>query len=704
MSIKFRKDGEIGYIEFDHPDSKVNILSAEVVKRLDSMIDEVGRNTTIKALAIVSKKKDIFIAGADIKEIEKISSPTDGAGKAKAGQDVFNKIEDLKIPTVAVIDGVAFGGGCELVLACKYRIATFNDKVRIGLPEVNLGILPGFGGTYRMPRLVGLSQGLALILQAKQVDSKKALKIGLVDRLVPSANMDYFIKEFISDVLAGKIRKPKKAKGLAGFQDNTWLGQQIVFIGAKMNVLNATKGFYPAPLKALETVKRNFYQSRGQGMITEHTAFGELVITDICKNLIHVFYMSEKFKKLSLSGADDVKPQAIRKSAVLGAGIMGGGIAQLLSYKGIWTRLKDISYDALAKGLQAAGYIYSQGVKKRVMTKADAQSSMARITTTVDYSGFADVDIVIEAVVENVEIKKKVFAELSNVAPKAILATNTSALSVTEMANATKDPTKVVGFHFFNPVHRMKLVEVITTNKASRETVVTALDLVKRLGKTPILVKDSCGFIVNRLLLGYINEAGFILDETGEMEAIDKLVTDFGMPMGPFVLSDEVGLDVGVKVMHILNNGFGDRYKLARIFEQVGEKKLLGKKAGKGFYIHSKKKRTPNPEIAELLAGRKIQPLNKEEALKRMIYFMINEAARCLEEGIVDGPDTIDIGMIFGTGFPPFHGGLLKYADHIGPGKIVDELQTLQRNLHADRFQPTKYLLQLKEQNRKFYP
>jgi len=708
MSLTLKIEDNVGFIEFDQEDSTVNLLTPDTLGHLDRLLEEVKAHASLSAVVIISKKKNVFIAGADIKEIEGITEWSVGEAKAKAGQDILNKLEDLKVPTIAVIDGVALGGGCELALACDYRLGTFNNKLRIGLPEVNLGFVPGFGGTYRLPRLVGLPEGLKLILAGKPIDGSKALRVGLIDRLVIQHNLEDSIKTFIADIQKGNLKnnKPRKPKkGFAGLLEGSLIGQYIIFKKSRESVLKLSKGFYPAPLKAIDVVKENFFCNRTKGLAIEAKAFGKLAVTTISKNLVKVFYLSEEYKKLRLPDGENIKPQTINKCGVLGAGIMGGGIAQLLSSRDVWIRLKDINLEAVALGLKAASNIYNQAVKKRRLKKAVAQSKMAHITGTLDYSGFHNADIVIEAVVENMEVKKKVFQELSEAASAhTILATNTSALSVTEMAHQTKDPSKVIGFHFFNPVHRMPLVEVITTPMTSKETIVTTLAFVKRLGKIPILVKDSCGFIVNRILLGYINEAGRVLEETGQLEDIDQIATDFGMPMGPFLLSDEVGIDVGIKVLCILKESFGERFAPVEIFDKIYQTRNLGKKTGKGYYVHKKSaSRVPNPDLGSLLGSQKWQSLNPQDCLDRMIYIMINEAARCLEEGIVDDPGAIDAGMIFGTGFPPFRGGLLRYADHIGIEKIINRLKELEIKTQSERFKPSKYLLALKENRKGFY-
>jgi len=705
MAVFYGEDANIGYITFDNPDAKVNVLNGDVIRRLDAILDEIVRKNSVKAVIIQSAKKDVFVAGADIKEIENITEVPDGKVKAQAGQNLFNKLEDLPMPTIAVIDGVALGGGCELALACTYRIATFNDKVRIGLPEVNLGFVPGFGGTYRLPRTVGLQQALKMILSGQAIPGAVALKVGLVDQMFPASTLAHDLNAFTRGVFGESTKnkfRPKPKKGFDAFLDKNPIGQMVVFEQSRKNVMSISKGFYPAPLKAIDVIKETRRMGRTEALDIEAQAFAELAVTPISKNLVRCFYLTEKFKKLSLPGADNGAPIHVRKAGVIGAGVMGGGIAQLFADRGIWARMKDVHYDAVAKGIAAAAKVFQGALKKRKIKPHEVTAKMAMISGTTDYSGFQDVDVVIEAVVENMDVKKKVFAELDHtIPPEALLCSNTSSLSVTQMAEATRNPSRVIGFHFFNPVHRMPLVEIITTKHCSQRTIVSALELTKRLGKTPILVKDAPGFLVNRILLAYINEAGRLFAAGARIEDIDQVMTDFGMPMGPFTLSDEVGLDVGVKVLHVLQEGLGDRYKPEPVFEQILAKKLLGKKTGKGFYIHGKK-RELNREVQDMVE-RKDGVFDKNTALNRMLLIMINEAARCLEEGVIDGADTVDIGMIMGTGFPPFRGGLLRYADNEGIDTIVEILNDLEEEFKDGRFKPSAYLVHLKNQGKKFY-
>lgn len=705
--IVYKVEGDVATIEFNDPRGKVNVLDGEVLRVFNAYVTEASQDPHVKVLVIKSGKKDVFIAGADIKEIESINDPEEGERKSQFGQNIFNRLEDLEIPTVAVIDGVALGGGCELALACDYRVATFNEKIRIGLPEVNLGILPGFGGTYRLPRIVGISQALTIILAGKTVTGPDALKIGLVDRMFPQASLDSELAHFFAYIKRYKKRMPefdRKPKGMQAFLDNNFAGHVLVFEQAGRNVKNQTRGFYPAPVKAFELLKETFTMPREKALEMEARAFGQLVITDVCKNLIHVFYLTERFKKLMPPECVNLKPRRIDKCAVLGAGVMGGGIAQILSYNDIETRVKDINYDALAKGLQSAWKVFQSLIAKKRLKASIASAKMAKITTTMDFSGFQKCDCVIEAVVEKMDIKKKVFSEVAAQVPSdTLLFTNTSALSISEMSKTVVNPGRFMGFHFFNPVHRMPLVELIYSKETTPQTMADALGLVRRMGKTPIIVKDSPGFLINRILLAYINEAGFILAEGAPISAIDRVMTEFGMPMGPLTLSDEVGLDVGLKVLHILHDGLGERFKPAEIFTKVFEKELLGKKSGRGFYIHGRNFRSPNKIIDTLRPPKPLAQHQEKEILERMILVMINEASRCLTEKIVDGPDVIDLGMIMGTGFPPFSGGLLRYADHRKIDAIVDSLTYYAGRISSERFTPSDYLLDLRSRRVNFY-
>lgn len=679
----------------------MNVLSSQSLFELDKIISQLEQRKDLKGICILSKKQDIFIAGADIKEIENITSASIGQAKAQAGQKILNRLEKLPMPTIALINGACLGGGLELALSCDYRLASFGDKVKLGLPEVKLGIIPGFGGTKRLPRLVGLRKGIELIVSGEAVSGNEALKIGLADGLCSQNRLSDEGLEFLrKNSRKRKIYKPK-LKGLINvFLDRTSLGQAILNSQAKKFILKTTKGYYPAPLKALEVVVKNYTSGLPKALEREAKVFGELVITPVSKNLIAIFYLIEKYKKAKWA---EGTPRKIHQCAVLGAGVMGGGIAQAFSAYGLAVRMKDLNYLALGRGLKQAKEVYDYAVKKRKLKSAQAVSGMGLISVATDYSGFSNADLIVEAVVEDMQVKKNIFRELDSVAnPHAILASNTSCLSIAEMSEGVTDKGRVIGMHFFNPVARMPLIEIIRAPETSAETIATLVEFSKRIGKTPIVVNDSCGFLVNRILLPYLNEAGFILEEGIGFERIDTLMSSFGMPMGPFTLIDEIGLDVGYKVALLLEGHFGERMKAAEILKKLYAQKWFGKKSGKGFYIHKGKDKKPNQEVYKFIS-KESSVLSDEVIVKRMLYRMINEAAMCLQEKVCNEPSDVDIAMILGTGFPPFRAGLLHYADSFGVDKIVVDLENFRAQFKSERFAPCNYLAALAKNKEGFY-
>ncbi len=697
-------------ITIDVQDAKVNVLSSVVLKELKTTLENINNRATIKVLGFRSSKPNMFIAGADITEIDTITDIDDAKQKAFFGQEVFNLIESLPYTTVAMIDGACMGGGFELALACNLRIASDNPKCKMGLPEVSLGILPGFGGTQRMPKISGLMNSLDLILGGKIIDCKKAYKMKLVDT--------YFKKEFFEkesmEILKALATSPtilKKAKArrnrkglLQKVLEKTRLGRRTVFKKARAALFNKTSGHYPAPLAALEVIQQT-YPTHSDGYLVERTAFSKLAVSDISKNLIQVFYTSEALKK-EVGTPDEVQVKNIQSAVVVGAGVMGGGIAWALSMKDISVRMKDITQSAIQIGYASAAKMYGQLVKIRKLNKYQVDFKMRHISSTLDYSGFNGRDIAIEAVIENMEVKKSVLKECeSALPPNSILASNTSSLSITEMATALERPAKFVGMHFFNPVNRMPLVEVIAGTESSPSTIATIVALSKKLGKTPIVVKDCPGFLVNRILIPYINEAVLLWEEGANILTIDRLIKKFGMPMGPFSLTDEVGIDIGHHVAKILEEGYGTRMKTADVFTTlVNRPDIRGKKSGKGFYLHSGKKKGINPDILEI-QNTFIQPttsITNDVIMQRCMYSMINEAARCIEEDIVQSASYLDMAMILGTGYPPFRGGPLRYADSIGLSKVCDELTALAQQF-GHRFEPAKILVEYAQSNKTFY-
>jgi 3-hydroxyacyl-CoA dehydrogenase / enoyl-CoA hydratase / 3-hydroxybutyryl-CoA epimerase len=699
---------------FDVPGEKVNVLSSETLHEFDTLLDNLRASTDVEAVAIHSGKPDIFIAGADIAEIAHIGDPAEGAKKAALGQSILDKLAKLPQPTIAVIDGACLGGGLELALACDFRIATDNPKTSLGLPEVQLGIIPGFGGTQRLPRLVGLKNALKMILSGKPVDGKKALKSHLVDVCCPRG----FLVEAIRDLVA-RVRKPEGRKAVESrrnarpwqryFLEANPISERVILSAARRDVMKRTQGLYPAPLKAIDVIEHTAHGSLDKGLDVEAHSFGELVVTDTCKNLLTLFYAQEHVKKNGI--IPGMYPEKeIARAGVLGAGIGGGGIAWAFSNASLRVRLKDINWEAVAKGFEAAEKIYSTLRKIRRRTPRQTNLAMHRITGSTDYAGFNKLDIVIEAIVENPDVKKSVYAELEeHLAPDAIIATNTSTLSVSELAADLKHPERFVGMHFFNPVNRMPLVEIIPGDKTNPGTINAVIKLARKLKKTPIVVKSCPGFLVNRLLMPYLNEALYMLQEGVDPARIDRLHEAFGMPMGPLTLIDEVGIDICHKAALVLHDAYGERMQIAEIFSMVYEDRhLLGKKAGKGIYLHNGKKREINPEILDAVAEYRGSVatgpahLSDQDITDRSVLIMINEASRCLDEHVVQTAEYLDLAMIFGAGFPPFRGGLLRHADAIGIKPLVTRLEDLALD-HGMRFQPSAALLAMSKRDGRFH-
>jgi 3-hydroxyacyl-CoA dehydrogenase/enoyl-CoA hydratase/3-hydroxybutyryl-CoA epimerase len=697
----------IGLLTFDLPNEKVNKFSTPVVEEFDALLSDLQTRSDLKCLLIQSGKKGIFIAGADIKEIVDIYDPEAGYRVSRLGQGVFTKITALPFPTIAVINGACMGGGTEMSLACTYRLATDHPKTKIALPEVNIGIFPGWGGTQRLPRLIGLQRSLDVILTGRNLDGLRAYRYGIVDKVIPKELVKEASLNFALDVVNGKNvleRSRRKQKGLFPFiLEKNPAGRALVFRLAKKSVIKKTKGFYPAPLEALKAVKRGYRRSLKKGLEIEAKIFGNLIGSPISKNLIKIFFWTEAVKKENGTGQPEIQPLPVKKAASLGAGVMGGGIAQLFAGREFPVRVKDINYEAVSKAYQQAAQVLKGQLKRRRITRLEFDRILNRITGTVDYSGFKNVDFIVEAIVENLEIKKNVFSELETyVRDDTIIVSNTSSLRIDDMADAFKHPHRFAGMHFFNPVHRMPLVEVIRGKDSSSETIVTTFQLAKKLGKTPVVVGDGPGFLVNRLLVPYMVEAISLLEEGHPIETIDRVMEEFGMPMGPIELFDEVGIDVASKVAKILAESMKDRMAESDLLDNMVQNNRLGKKNGLGFYGYEGKKKISDPAVTSFITVKERTKLDSEKIIARMIYPMINEAARCLDEKIAFRPQDVDLGMIFGTGFAPFRGGLLTYADDEGLTKVYDVLSGF-ADSYGERFTPSAAFTNIQKSGKGIY-
>lgn len=701
----------VGRITFDDPHRSLNVLDEQVMATFATCLDEARQAAVtgrLRVLVVESGKEGSFIAGADVEAIGDIEGPDDGEAKARAGQELYLELERFPTPTVAAIDGLCLGGGLEMALACRYRICSDHPRTRLGLPEVQLGILPGWGGTTRLPRLVGLQAALELLLTGDPVKPSKALRMGLVSEVVPHdifpARTTAFALESL-DLPSGASRPERKV--LTRLLDDTLPGRRIVLAAARRRVVEKTGGRYPAPLKILDVLKRGLGGSVADSLALEARAFGELTSTPTHASLLHVFHLREAARKTARAVPGGT-PRPVERIGVVGAGVMGGGIAQLAAFRDVEVRMKDIRDDAVAGGLQHARELFDKAVERRKLRRADADRKMALISGGLEWHGFHTADLVIEAVVERMDVKRSVLKEVEGVVGSdAVVATNTSSLSVDAMAEALDRPARFCGIHFFNPVHKMPLVEIVRGAATDDDTVATAHAFAVALGKVPVVCADGPGFLVNRILGPYMNEAGHLLADGASVAAVDLAATDFGMPMGPLRLMDEVGLDIARHAGATLHEAFGDRMAPAGPLLALAETERLGRKNGRGFYRYAQgKAQGVDPDVLAELGdavprGSSDAP-DTDEIRQRLVLAMINEAARVLDDGIVDSAGEVDLAMIMGTGFPPFRGGLLRFADAHHPRSLVEMLERLEDRL-GPRFTPAPLLRRLAEEDRGFY-
>ncbi|MDQ3282976.1 MAG: 3-hydroxyacyl-CoA dehydrogenase NAD-binding domain-containing protein, partial [Acidobacteriota bacterium] len=661
---------------------------------LSNLLDEIAASAELKKVIFASRKPGIFIAGADVSEFTTVTGIEGAKAYVTLGQQVFTKLAKLPQVTVAAIDGACLGGGCEMAISCDWRVMSDSPRAQIGLPEVKLGIFPAWGGTSKLPRLIGLPGALDIILNGKTLDGKRAKKAGLVDDVVESGIVVQVAKKFAD-------RGKRNVKGRAKFYvEGNPLARNVIFGKARKAVLAQTHGNYPAPLKAIDVMSYAMSAGVERGMQREAEEAAALVNNEVAQNLVRLFFLMEDAKKDPVSA----KAKDVSYVGVLGAGVMGGGIAQIVADKtDAEVRMRDIAMKAIGGGMKAAAKVWKKKVDRRRMTRGEMARKLARITGTTDWSGFSRADVVIEAVVENVNIKRQVLAEFEGLAkPGAIFATNTSTIPITQIAAQAQHPENVVGMHFFNPVDRMPLVEIIRGEKTSDAAMVTTAALARKLGKTVVYCNDGPGFVVNRILGPYMNESAFLLEEGNSIDSLDKAMVDFGMPMGPMALLDEVGIDVAAKVAGILTEAFGARMEKSGVVEKLYADGRHGKKNGKGLYRYEGGKRQgPDPAVYKVLGIKTPHPADEKVVVERMLLSMINEASLILDEKIVASAGELDLAMIMGTGFPPFRGGLLRYADSLGLPYVVSRLDAL--SSVGPRFRPNEPLKRLADRDGKFY-
>ncbi|GBL01211.1 fatty acid oxidation complex subunit alpha FadJ [Vibrio harveyi] len=688
----------IAWLAIDVPNEKMNTLQAAFADEMKEIFAQLKDTSGVKGMIIHSLKPDNFVAGADVRMLEACTTASEAEALAKQGQELFQQLSDLPYPVVAAIHGPCLGGGLELALACDYRVCTDSDKTRLGLPEVQLGLLPGSGGTQRLPRLVGLLPSLDLILTGKQLRAKKAKKLGVVDACVPETILLDVAKQLIEK---GKNKGNKKQSTKEKLMSGSGLGRKFVFEQAAKKTNEKTRGNYPATVAILEVIQHGLEKGFAQGQELEAKRFGELVMSSESKALRSIFFATTEMKK---ENGAEAEPAAVNRVGVLGGGLMGAGISHVSVAKAkVPVRIKDVSNDGVLNALNYNYKLFEKQRKRRIISKAGLQSKMLQLSGGVDFTSFNHIDVVIEAVFEDLDLKQTMVADIeANAKPETIFATNTSSLPIHKIAEKAERPENIVGLHYFSPVEKMPLVEVIPHETTSEETISTVVALAKKQGKTPIVVKDKAGFYVNRILAPYMNEAAHILLANEPIEQLDGALLDFGFPVGPITLLDEVGVDIGAKIMPILVNELGERFKGPDVFDTLLNDGRKGRKSGKGFYTYKGKKKEVDKSVYKLLNLTPESKLSDNDIALRCVLPMLNEAVRCLDDGIIRSPRDGDIGAIFGIGFPPFLGGPFRYMDQFGLKELVEKMNEF-ASKYGDRYAPCDGLLTRAGEGRNFY-
>ena len=674
ITVTMLEDG-IANMQYNAENESVNKFDAETNKQFGEAVTALEKADDVKGL-IVTSSKGVFIAGADITEfVASFKQPEEEIKDWVINiNDAFNRFEDLPFPKVAAINGAALGGGCEMTLVCEYRV--MSDKAIIGLPETQLGIFPGFGGTVRSTRVIGIDNALELIATGTPKKPLDALKLGLVDATVAADDLQDAAIDLVKKCISGELDwKAKREEKLNPVKLNQ-LEQAMAFNSAKgMIFAKANPKQYPAPALAIAAMEKHVNLPRDKAIEVEAAGFAKAAKTPQAESLVGLFLSDQLVKKLAKQHSKNA--HEINEAAVLGAGIMGGGIAYQAASKGLPIIMKDIKSEQLDLGMGEASKLLGKMVDRGKMTPAKMGETLSRIRPTLNYGDFAETDIVIEAVVENPNVKRAVLKEVEGlVKDDCILASNTSTISITFLAEALERPENFVGMHFFNPVHRMPLVEVIRGEKSSEEAIATTVALASKMGKVPVVVNDCPGFLVNRVLFPYFGAFDLLLKQGADFAHVDKVMEKFGWPMGPAYLIDVVGLDTGVHGAEVMAEGFPDRMKpdYKGAIELLYENKRLGQKNGVGFYKYEMDKRGKPKKVAdeatyELLkttTDSDKQTFDDQAIIDRTMLAFCNETVRCLEDNIVSTPSEADMAMIMGVGFPPFRGGPCRYIDQMG--------------------------------------
>ncbi|HPA36622.1 MAG TPA: 3-hydroxyacyl-CoA dehydrogenase NAD-binding domain-containing protein [Chitinophagales bacterium] len=708
-------------IWMDQKNEKINKIGPDLISLFEEVFTELDKDNSIKAFVLTSKKKD-FIAGADIEAFQKVEKPGDWKPIARKGHAILNKIEQSKKPVVAAIHGNALGAGLEIALACHARIASNDKSTKMALPEIKLGLLPGGGGTQRLPRLVGLQASLDMMLTGKNIFAYPALKMGLVDKVVHVSSLQNAAHKLALELVAKPIKRQRNELSLDTLKAGIPVLQQtltnlvleaplvnkIVFDQAKKMVDKQTQGNYPAPYRIMECVEIGWNQGAEKGYEAEVEKFEELILSPVSRQLINIFFAMTD-KKKNPYGEDKVKH--VHRLGMIGAGFMGAGIAQVSMDGGMHVLLKDINQEMINSAYKSIYSDYNKKVSKKAMTKIELEEKMAMLSGSLNYEDLDNQEIVVEAVFEDLHLKQRIIADVeANAKPNTIFASNTSALPIKQIAAKAKHPELVIGMHYFSPVPKMPLLEIIKTEQTADWVIATCYDVGVRQGKTCIVVNDGPGFYTTRILAPLMNEAQLLLEEGGDILQIDKEMNLFGYPVGPITLADEVGIDVGAHIMsgELMKELLASRpkFKVSKIMLEISKAGYKGRKNKKGFYKYDEKGKKVHgqvdADIYSFYGGNSRKKIDAEQIQMRCAMAMVNEAALCLQEGIIESPLDGDIGAVFGLGFPPFRGGPFRYIDTLGVQNVVDMLHDLTAK-YGERFEPAQILLDYAKENKKFY-
>ncbi len=716
-NFRVEVDDGVATVLLDVPGQSVNTLSPEVGDELGALVEELEKDPRVKALVFASGKKDGFVAGARIEVLQAARSSAEAEALVRRAQEGFDRLERMKKPIVAAIQGACLGGGLEWALACHWRVAADDPRTQLGQPEVQLGVIPGAGGTQRLPRLVGIAPALDMILTGKPVRARKALALGLVDELCPAPLLLEVARRRARELAGGQLRRPapagvKKVRlhGLMATAtkvalEENFLGRAVLFREARRKLREKTRGHYPAPEKALEAVQHGYEHGFHEGLLREAKLFGELAASPVAKRLMEIFFATTALKKDS--GVDDpaVAPRPVELVGVLGGGLMGGGIAQVTAAAGIPVRVREKDEAAAGRALAGVRAVFDERVKRRSLTRLERDQAMRLVTATTGWSGFERADVLVEAVFEDLELKREMVRAFEAVNPRGLFASNTSSIPIGRIAEASRRPELVLGMHYFSPVHKMPLLEVVVTPRTAPEATATAVALGKRQGKTVIVVHDGPGFYTSRILTPYMNEAAQLLGEGAAIEDVDEALVEWGFPVGPITLLDEVGIDVAAKVGKVMGGAFGERLQAPGELGKLVADGRLGRKSQKGFFLYrGGKKGGVDPSIYDQLpGGRARKRLDRAAIAERVALQMVNEACLCLGEGILRSARDGDIGAVFGLGFPPFRGGPFRHADSMGTGALLERMERLQGE-HGPRFAPAPLLREKGRSGARFYP